>query len=345
MQTKLKEKKQTTKINADPNAGSSKKNLQTECTLDKLAFEGTNLTESQQKFQRIAYRKAISKTLSIRLIGKSKRLEKSIKNTFFCSDEIRVEGVNYSTERCKNRWCPICQAHYKAKLISQYQPAIEAMNDPYFLTLTFPAMKAQKLQAGIETMKKAHYDIVKRLKTASKRNGEVFEYNAIRKMESNYKAKTGTYNPHFHILIDGKLNAEMIRNEWLQLKGLEGQRLSPKAQELKPADKQTVAQELFKYILKPQPIDKFSPTAQVRIYEVFYRKHIVETFGNVKKTEVTNEQAQTIIDWKPLSNGLYKHEQNVFDWITEYGETLTDYIPTAKEQTYIHTLINEPDNE
>lgn len=317
-----------------------------EVALDKLAFQGTNDLENKKRFQRVAYRKAISKSLTNKLIGKSKKLKTSIRNTFFCSEKIIQQGVNYSTERCKNRWCPICQAHYKSKLILQYQNAINQMVDPYFLTLTFPAVRKKQLEPAIAKMKKAHYDIIKRLKTAAKRSGSTFEYNAIRKMESNYNAKAATYNPHFHILIDGKENAIMVRLEWLKIKGMNDQKLSPKAQELEKADKLTVAQELFKYLIKPEPLDKFSSASLVRIYEAFHRKHIIETFGNIKKAEVITDQTDHItIDWKNDQNTLWQWEHQVFDWITQDGEALTDFIPTEKEQTYIHTLINEPENE
>jgi len=321
-----------------------------ECSLDTLAQLDTEsdirvkskLSEtektSKEKWQNQAKLKAISNNLSLRLIDvKDSKITKSVWNTYHCMEYISSQGGKPYVNRCKNRWCPSCQRVYAGKLMNGYRKSIKKMNNPYFLTLTKVSVKADELKPTIETMKLDYVNITRTLKTRCQRGGRWFEHNAIRKLESEYNYYKKTFNPHFHILIDGRSNAEMIRELWLE----RDTTLSPDAQKIVEADKESVDKELFKYVTKNVTRGKFSAEAQNTIYEAIQNKKIYQSYGNItfRKEDVT-EHMSSLIDWKEDMPIYYsaKWEQKVYDWMGTDGEPLTDYIPTPDEQDIIHNL-------
>jgi len=70
-------------------------------------------------------------------------------------------------------------------------------------------------------------------------------YATLRKLECTYNAEREDYHPHFHIAVDGRLQANAMLRRWLDLHP----EASPQAQDVRPCDTGAL-KELFKYFTK-----------------------------------------------------------------------------------------------
>ncbi|MBK9402419.1 MAG: protein rep [Bacteroidetes bacterium] len=61
---------------------------------------------------------------------------------------------------CKNRICTVCLSIRKADLINKYIDSVQEWPEPYFLTLTVKAVKADKLRDVILNMKQTLKKII-----------------------------------------------------------------------------------------------------------------------------------------------------------------------------------------
>lgn len=248
-------------------------------------------------------------------------LAKSYERSTHCMETLtpNAEG-RLITHYCKNRWCPVCQSIRIAVLINGYKPQLEKLTDPYFVTLTRPTCSEQELPYQIKRMSKAFRQIKNR-----KRMRNV---KGIRKAECTTRPNA-QYHYHYHIIIEGKENAEYLIKSWLEL----NPESSIKAQDMRKADCSSMI-ELFKYFTKLLATDKsgerkmmsykrldviFRALSGKRIYQPFGGLSIVSEEIEEQELEATREVAQQIYQW--LQNDWYG---------TEEGDALTNYEPTDK---------------
>jgi hypothetical protein len=103
-----------------------------------------------------------------------------------------------------------------------------------------------------------------------------------RRTECNHNPIVETFNPHFHVLVEGRAVAIALVEHWLSL--VPG--TVSDAQDIQVADNDTLM-ELFKYISKQVVSSQFDAKAQDTINRAFVGVRAFQPFGKVKKSSVT----------------------------------------------------------
>lgn len=243
-------------------------------------------------------------------------LFKSYERSKHCMETLTPNAEGRLTAHyCKNRWCPVCQSIRIAVLINGYKPQLEKLKDPYFVTLTRPTCTADELPRQIKRMAIAWRKL--------KHRKNLIQARGIRKAECTIRPD-GQYHYHFHIIIEGRENAENLIKSWLEL--------NPdsirKAQDMRAADCSSMI-ELFKYFTKLLAKDKsgerkmmdykrldviFRALAGKRVYQPFGGLTMVSEDIEDQELEATREIAQQVYTWV------------VSDWFgTSEGDALTNY--------------------
>jgi hypothetical protein len=272
-------------------------------------------TAKQQTLQKRARAKAITNAIVFKLTSIESPLNKSYWSTFHCSNVIIQDGEKLTSRYCNQRWCLVCNRIRTANLMRGYLPSIDAMQEPYLVTLTRPNVKSGYLKATIEDMQKK---FTQSKDTLSKRGIKLI---GIRKIECTVNEKEQTHHPHYHCVIEGKEVAEQLKSQWL-IK-------NPKAlhylQDSRPL---TDPIELFKYFTKmltkdgrvlPEPMDK--------TFRAMKGKRVFQPFGGIKKQSEDVEVKDAIqCDWKEANTEIWTFESTgkFSDWYNANGEALSE---------------------
>lgn len=155
----------------------------------------------------------------------------------------------------------------------------------------------------------------------------------IRKLECNYNLKDNTYNPHFHIIINGLHEAATLRYYWIAINTYVTkdyrviQNADDRAQDIRIADHGSMT-ELFKYATKVISKDGAVHPMQLDvIYTALKRTRVIQPFG-IKK--IVDEDAREKVIYEELQPGQAKWiwDNNLYDWIDiKTGEFLTGFVP------------------
>ena len=300
--------------------------------LDTLAqLRNCNPTNLQKR----AKNKALTSSFIVGLINLDSPLKKTYWNTYHCSSEIAQKDNFLSAKYCKNRACLVCNRIRTANYIIGYKAQLDSLTDPYFLTLTKPTIQGNELEPTIQGMTKTIRKIFDRLRK------QKVKPNGIRKLECTYRPK-GYFHPHFHLVVETKHHAELIRNEWL--KEYPNAKLS--ANDIRPCTDNYVI-ELMKYFTKLLP-NKKSKDQHINfkaldiIFQSMANKRVYQPFGKIRKLK-ENELSSTEYDIT-IPAKLTKHvwKQGLFDWVDiQTAEILSYYQPTDKDRELIKLLKNE----
>lgn len=288
---------------------------------------GKNVENS--KIYKRNYAKYISRSLAITLRNSNEKspLRQSYLNTYYCNHNLYVDDNNNLTGKyCKHRWCILCNRIRTAELINGYLPTIMEMKDKYFVTLTLPTCNGKYLPTRIKEMEEAWRRIMK-----LNREAKYFNLNGIRKMECTIRPQ-GMYHYHYHIIVDGKEQAEWILSQWLK----RFNSANKMAQDIRKADDKSV-KELFKYFTKLLAKDDGLFKSNDREIKEFKRldfifckiqgKRIFQPFGNIRKiSEDIIEIKSTIQRPQGLEGEIWKWVE--YTWVSELGELLTNYKPS-----------------
>lgn len=289
----------------------------------------TSQEETRKKLEKRARSKFVTNIVASPLSKLRSPLEKAYKLTERCSGELTEVPGKLTGLYCGCRWCLVCSRIRTARLITGYMPAIEAMGEKWFLTLSRPNVVGAALEDEIHYYLRTASLIQRHLREKRK-----LEYSSLRKIECTYNEEANTYHPHFHFIFDSFQAADLFLQEWLARNPTA---LLDKGNQLKKADNNSVM-ELFKYFTKV--VSKTKSKAKNGTNSTDYRIHLaaldtmfvalraVRTFqpcGVIKAVseEVEPEQAlesgrAEVNFWKWL-----KH-----DWVNVATEAaLTGYVP------------------
>jgi plasmid rolling circle replication initiator protein Rep len=249
--------------------------------------------QSQQGFQPIRRDKKylkqrakntyFSKELARALTQIESPLNKAYRRTLFdCNSIIMQEGKKLTSKYCDSRWCNTCNRIRTAKLLNGYIKPLSEFKEPYFVTLTIPNPKREDLKAAIIGMIQTFSNILKANRRAE--NGGKIAFNGVRKLECTYNDLEDNYHPHFHVIIDGRTQAEKLKKDWLS----RYRSANSLGQDIKVADPGTL-KELFKYTTKLVTKSK-SGEKDFRIYvpaldtifQSMYKLRTFQSFGNVR---------------------------------------------------------------
>lgn len=309
--------------------------------LNKGTFEA-----DKQSLQKRAKRKFLGSALSLGLIDviKEKRrhvvdaeqyneeqaLMRSYWNMFHCAKKLVSTGGKVQGRYCKNRLCIVCNSIRTAVLVNSYQPVIDTWEDVYFVTFTAPTVDAELLKGRILEMQSIVNQIQSTLKKRLQR-GKAEPMKGIRKFECTYNPFDNKYHPHFHILIEGKKNAENFYNLWLEkakhLGSLED------GQDITPIDERGL-NELFKYFTKivSGGKEKEKRLIYLEATDIIFRSikgiRTVQSFGFTLPKNQPDKNQDVIEEAEPVEKKeeVFIWEQTSADWFsTDTGACLSEY--------------------
>jgi len=324
----------------------------------------------RNQLQKRINRKALTQAFVGNLIGYfgTKSLAPSIcagqyNNAHWCASYLTKEGDKLRTCYCKTRICYICNAIRMAVLIngynSQLAPLINA-DKLYFVTLTQPTCHwirtKQRLNKMIHWWRKTIHGKIGRKR-------ELFR--GIRKIESTINYVKGHVHLHYHLLVEGKENANWILGRWLKshplatkkaqsvllVKKGEQWRTNPITGEREQVD---VLVEMFKYMNKmvykdekgkPILVPRGLKSAQIfnEIFCAFKGRRLVQPFGGLRKVSEEIEDAPLIAEEvKNLIGDSWEWETKVPNYISEYGELLADGKLDKSVETYLQQAPEVP---
>ena len=130
---------------------------------------------------------------------------------------ISETGKLHSANFCRDRLCPMCSWRRSLKIFGQVSHIMDCIGSNYkflFLTLTVPNCTAQELPETLDRLmvafkKLMHYKPVKIVQ------------GFFRALEITRNKKTGTYHPHFHVILAVPLSYGgkyyIKRDDWLHM--------------------------------------------------------------------------------------------------------------------------------
>jgi hypothetical protein len=317
-------------------------------SLDTLAQLRKSSDEGKLKLQKRARAKYVQEPLILTLVDIAKAegdevSEKCYWNSYHCANVLTQKGDKIQGQYCNNRLCLVCSRIRTGKLINKYQPAFDKMKEAHFITLTVPSVKKEALKSTLVQMQST----LKGIQEVMRKRGTPLI--GIRKLECNHNLLADTFNPHFHLIIEGEYESYVLLDEWLK----RNPKCSPSAQDLrqcKPDD----LHETFKYTTKLVTKDKgkkktnkkpISPYALHEIFKAFRNVRTFQNIGHFGKVNVNenddNINVKTIERYNHVPSVNYRKEWIWInhDWINK-GINLSDYKPSKAIEEF-RNKINE----
>ena len=274
--------------------------------------------------------KYFSTPLAINLAKLRTSLEKSYRNTVYCSAILSQENGKIIGSYCGNRWCMVCNRIRTARAIARYFPTVEGWEDKYLVTLTLKNMPAPELPSTLNNMVKAF----QAAKLAMRRTDQV-KLVALRKLECTYNFRTAEYHPHFHVVVNGELAARLLVLRWLEQ---HPDTADSKGQDIRRCDNDSV-REMFKYFTKLVAKTRMVPPAALDVIFQSMKGHrVYQSVGFVITRKVPDESEELMAPVNATEAPVRRSEcvtwdwcQRLADWVDfETGECLTGFEPEAR---------------
>lgn len=285
-------------------------------------------------------KKLITQWINSPLIKLNGPLKKYYSNAYYCSHKLEQLGDSVSSKYCNCRTCITCNGIRTANYIKNYGEQVFELNKPQFVTLTAPTTWC----TDVETLK---YEVKRRegiwrkiYKNAnSSRNGKII-LRGLKAMEVTVRPDK-FYHIHFHFIIEGEIEAEWIKSQWLK----HFPDASPYQQKIKPLTTKEGLLEVFKYgtkfsskekkLVKGKNIEVYKSVEPERldtVIQALYNKPLISTFGGVKrvKDEDVNEivQSVSIEDLESAENRTWTWAFES-DWYAhDTGEKFSEFVPS-----------------
>jgi hypothetical protein len=237
---------------------------------------------------------------------------------FHCNTTYLQNGQTLVGSLCRKRWCNHCNRITTAEKIKGYQEPLKQLADEdqlYLVTLTAPTVQARQLRSEIEK----RYKTWNRVKDRLRKQG--IKINGIRKLEVTFSVEKDWYHPHFHLIVQGKLESELLRDYWLE----DYKKADIKGNHIIPIG--TTAKDLlevFKYAQKDIVKDETTATATHIIFEALKGKRIFNSYGKIRKVKEPEEEKTESIkyEWLKHRYEVWEFDEDKIDYTTAYGETL-----------------------
>lgn len=295
---------------------------------NKLAQSGDDCKSRGYTLKKRAKAKFITMGFIFDLINLKSPLKKSYWNTLHCVEHLLFdqEKKQITGKYCKNRWCLVCNRIRTGKLMNLYFDEFSKYEDLYFVTLTIRNIPKDQLPGALKNMQK-QWGLIRLMFKSRKMN-----FDGIRKNECTYNLKENTFHPHFHVVIQGKDQSELLLSSWMNLNKDDTNR---KGQDVRKCDQETL-KELFKYFTKIVKRDKTTDKNEYPVLiepldlmnQAYYKMRVFNSFGkfrNLKIDEVENIDELQADDLDDIKEGnVWEWVQDQSDWVSEYGELLTN---------------------
>lgn len=251
--------------------------------------------------------------------------KKKIERTRNCLNIALQDGDNLIQSRCnQSRLCQNCARAESRQRLEDYKHDLTNLATDgglYFVTLTAPTCKQRELRATIDKRIKAFARVKNNI---ARRYGT--KLNGLRKIEVTYNRESDKYHPHFHFLVQGKSEAHLLRDLWLN----QFNDASIKAQDIRrievSKDNESNLIEVFKYATKGVVKDETDAHAEYHILRAIAGRRIFQTFGELKKVKPTDlgETEKAKIDWTAPNQEIYAYESKLTDWTAASGARLVN---------------------
>jgi hypothetical protein len=314
----------------------SEKQTSANVSLDTLAQLRKSTDEGKVKLQKRARAKYVQEPLILSLVDVAKAegdevSEKSYWNSYHCATVLTQKGDKIQGQYCNNRLCLVCSRIRTGKLINKYQPAFDKMKEAHFITLTVPSVKKEAIKSTLVQMQST----LKGIQEVMRKRGTPLI--GIRKLECNHNLLADTFNPHFHLIIEGEYESYVLLHEWLK----RNPECSPNAQHLrqcKPDDLHETFKYTTKLVTKEDSNGKtnkklISPQALHEILKAFRNVRTFQNIGNFGK--VNTDENDDDVDVKTIENYTHvPYATNKIEWIwsnhdwINKGNNLSDYKPS-----------------
>ena len=312
--------------------------------------ENFNLNRSTDKNNKsILLKRARAKYFTLGLmfglVELKSELKKSYWNTYYCASTIEHDGNKLKSKYCKNRWCLVCNRIRTAVNIVKYSDEVKSWGvDKYFVTLTAPTVLGEFLKNTIDERLNVFQKIMRVFEN------QKIKFIGIRKLECTYRPLTNKFHPHFHCIIKGKVEAELLLSEWLK----RYPDADIRGQNVKQCDDNTVM-ELFKYFTKliSSGYDKNSDNSPGEYKRKIYINALDIVFLSIRgcrtfqsfgfKAKKVDESIGETIQVDEICDKIqyYYWEKELSDWINkETGEFLTGYKPSEAMKGLIDNISN-----
>jgi Replication protein len=291
-------------------------NCQKNSDLDTLEltrdFSPKNNAETTLQLRRNS--KAISSSINGKLCYIDSEIHKDYQAAYFCNEYIFQDGNKITAKYCKKRSCLVCSRIMAARLFKAYSIPLLELQDLHMVTLTAPTVQAKDLKKEIAK----RYKVITKIRDNFRKTYGI-KLKGFRKLEITYNFRSNEYHPHYHILVEGKETAEMIKDYWLKLipeAGAKGQKVT------KVKDSGALF-EVFKYVTKAIVKDTFDTKALDTMYTSLKGVRTYQSFGIKKTQEVKIESYESLtISHKTERIDVWKWCKDKNDWYTAEGEQM-----------------------
>lgn len=243
-----------------------------------------------------------------------------------CANILYQEGISLSSRYCNCRTCLTCSAIRTAKYLNHYSSQMLAFKEPVLLTLTKPTtwcLSPENLRSEIELMLSTWRLIYAQARKAKARRLGI-SLKGLRSLEVTIRPDN-FYHGHFHFSVDGPLNAEWIKEQWL----IHYPEAAPFLQHITPITGKEGLLEVIKYATKfigeeTVEIEEIDTNGVVRkvlmkvrkrenpvrtdlIIRAIRGKQLISPFGGLKKLEIedVNKVVQSVT-YEELKEAEYR---------------------------------------
>ncbi len=264
---------------------------------------------------------------------KDKMFQRKMLRQIRCSSYIEVlENGSVKAHYCKEKTCLVCNSIRAAKFLDKYKSNVEEKSFIYHNVLSIKNPNDENLKNDIDKMFKFFNQ------SSLKRNQRFKELNErigfVRTFETTFNARAKTYNIHFHCLIAGDYENEVVEygeiliDYWLKYFK---DKASIKAQYLKKQEKSIL--ENFKYLFKLKDITKNEIPMLYTFLKAVHNKRLF-TVKNIEATKKSKNEfnEQRFNDRKSDCKQSFHYHIKSKNWIDpETGEI---FIDNKKEKKY-----------
>ncbi len=254
-----------------------------------------------------------------------------------CSSYIEVlSNGNVTSHYCKEKTCLVCNSIRAAKFLDKYKNSIEKRAFIYHNVLSIKNPNDENLKSEIDKMFKFFNQ------SSLKRNPRYKELNKmtgyVRTFETTFNSRAKSYNIHFHCLIAGDYENEVVEygnlliEYWLKYFG---DKASLKAQYLKKQEKSIL--ENFKYLFKLKDITKNEIPMLYTFLKAVHNKRLfsVKNIEAEKKDKTEYEKNKYSNKISSLAQSFHYHIKSK-NWIDpKTGEI---FITDKKESRYANDM-------
>ena len=304
--------------------------------------ERTEKPLPQKIIDKRAKRKGFSVALAKSMIDYAKKSKSYMLPTYYhalgCCDTLMQSDGKLKTKYCKTRICVICGAIRTAKAIEAYLPIIRGWK-AFLVTLTLPNVKEGHLRQTVD-------DVLNKFRNCLRAVKGKFPFKGVRKLEITYNPEKDDYHVHLHCIVDGKAQAQKLREEWMK-RNPEARHV---AQDVRKCDKKTL-KEVFKYSMKILASDKeegnkdphLYPHAVDAIVKALHRRRTYQNFGfNLPKKFDEDDfdgQALASPDGNVETVAVWTWIHEAHNWVNKTtGELLSLYKPSKRRLKFLKKI-------